>query len=187
MVAHRAGVSDAIILYTLRRAGTNTIINLFNATNIYGQTFRTLFLEKYTPGSRFSLNIDVGWAISKVEEPIEQVFSPPTLVSLCDILWWRESESENISIKNKHINANDLYETCENDDTPLMVAYRTGVSGKTITDILELAAKYDIERLLDTRGADGKNLREMILEEYSPEYKSLSLNVEVHPLTVRSG
>ena len=189
IVAYRAGVDDEIIRSIFRLVGMHAIIKTFNLRNIYDETFPTLFLRRYGAGSRLSFNIDVSIFIGIITESMqEQTVQSPDLADLCNTLWWQELELENVSIKNKNINTNNLYDFCNDEDTPLMVAYRAGVSDKTITDILELAAIHDIIELLDAKNTDGKSLREMILEEHNSELEyNLFLFVEVPPLTVRSG
>ena len=186
-VAYKADVNDEIILYTLRLVGMNAvIIKLFNAENIYGETFPMLFLERYGAGTRLSFNLELHLFIGKAEELMGVTVPPPSLASLCDTLWWQEFESENVSIQSKNIAANDLYGICNDEDTPLMVAYRAGVSDKIITDIFGLAAIHDIEELLNARNADGKSLREMILEQQDSGYKLFPI-VNIAPLRVING
>ena len=99
--------------------------------------------------------------------------------NLCDIFWWQQFESEDVSLKTKNINLNSLsYGACRDGDTPLMVAYRAGVSDETIIGIFELTAIYAIGNLFDITNIHGESFSSVLSKEYGPGIELL-LNVEV--------
>ena len=102
-----------------------------------------------------------------------------SLSTMCDISWWQQFESEDVSLKTKNISPNSLsYGTCRDGDTLLIVAYRAGVSDETISGIFELTAMYAIEKLFDITNIHGESFSTMLSKKYGPGIELLP-NVEV--------
>ena len=115
MIAYRADVSEEIIIGILNLVATNAITTFFNIRNIHGETFLKMLLEEYGQEARLSFAPYTSLLIVKQEELMEQEIS---LSTICDISWWQQFESEDVSLKTKNISPNSLsYGTCRDGDT----------------------------------------------------------------------
>ena len=95
--------------------------------------------------------------------------------NVCNTGWWQElQQKEDLSQQINDINIDNLYETCHNpdEDTPLMIAAKAGVSTEIIVAILKEIAMDAIKQLFYVRNAYGETFTQMFLEDgYGPDFQ----------------